>query len=80
MMCMIKTRFRGWVQLGDGKVCSNSNAIEGVYRPGDINVVRRQLSSRADRFIDALENDQYGGSFRGRAFAEPLNGAFGESL
>lgn len=79
-MCLVKTEFRGWVQLGEGKVCSNSNALEGVYRPSDIEVVRRQLSSRSDRFIFALEDDQYGGSFRGRDFNEPLNGAFGEKL
>lgn len=82
-MCLIKTAYRGWVQLGDGKVCVNSNDVQGVYRPVHIQEAIAANTSRADRFCHALHNDQYGGSFRGKEFDDrnrPMCGAYGEKL
>lgn len=80
-MCLIMTE-EGWQQLGNGKVCSNHNKLEGVYRPQPIGLVLQQLESRRLRFLAAneksiLEKQQH---FSGHNFLEPLYGAFGEKL
>lgn len=81
-MCLIKTAYRGWVQLGEGKTCSNSNQLEGVFRGVPLEVAREQNAARGLRFIHALDDDQYGPKFRGREFSDvmPIVGAFGEPL
>lgn len=82
-MCMIKTQFRGWVQLGDGKVCSNANDVQGVFCPENIEDVRERVGSRVDRFLQAnsignnLAKQEF---FSGDSFNEPLFGAYGERL
>jgi len=53
---------------------------EGIYRPEPIEKVRAELAARAERFIHALDTDQYGSSFRGNEFIEPLFGPYGNKL
>jgi len=79
-MYMIKTD-RGWLPFHAlNKPCPNSNDLQGVFRPADLKTVRPLLAARAARFAAALDTDQYGMSFRGDSFAEPIFGAFGEKL
>jgi hypothetical protein len=81
-MCLIMTA-EGWQQLGNGKICSNHNRLEGVYRPPNITLVLAELAARADRFNAAnsignlVEKAHH---FRGDHFLEPIFGAFGEKL
>lgn len=81
-MCLIMTA-EGWQQLGNGKVCSNHNKLEGVYRPEPIETVLQQLEGRRQRFLAAngiqnmMDKQHY---FSGDHFNEPLVGAFGEKL
>lgn len=60
--------------------CVNHNKLEGVFRPVPLEQAQAENSARADRFAVALANDQYGRSFRGDHFAEPISGAFGDKL
>lgn len=53
---------------------------EGIYRPISYEQAIAENSVRADRFAVALDTDQYGHSFRGKEFAEPIFGAYGEKL
>lgn len=62
--------------------CTNTNQLEGVYRPEVIDEVRKKMPSRLERFLEAnaksiMEKQQH---FRGHHFIEPLYGAFGEKL
>lgn len=52
----------------------------GIYRPFDIDEAIADNAARAERFAVALDSDQYGPSFRGYEFTEPLFGAYGERL
>lgn len=83
MSLYIKTE-KGWRPLVISFApCSNSNDLQGVYRPEPIEKVRVQLRSRMERFLTAnnlgnmLDKQHY---FRGDHFIEPLFGAFGEKL
>jgi len=62
--------------------CSNSNDLQGVYRPEPIEAVRAQYASRLTRFIRAngLSMMEKQAHFRGHSFIEPIYGAFGEKL
>ena len=53
---------------------------ESIFRPDPLDVVQAQLAARTKRFIVALDTDQYGESFRGKEFSEPLFGPYGEKL
>lgn len=53
---------------------------DSIFRPDTLDVVQAQLAARTERFIRALDTDQYGPSFRGKEFAEPLFGPYGERL
>ncbi len=82
-MLHIKTA-EGWKPwLPSYRVCSNSNKLEGVYRPENIDVVRVKMVSRIERFLAAnavgnnLDKQQY---FSGDSFNEPMYGAYGEKL
>lgn len=81
-MCLIMTE-DGWQQLGNGKVCSNHNKLEGVFRPTTIEDAQTSNSLRAH----AYESDvrmYLNGNLRKeelfRAFDTPVYGAFGEKL
>lgn len=77
----------GWVNLGECRACSNSNNLEGVYRPEPIEKVQMELGARIRRFNEAngIQNmmlKQH--HFSGHSFLDhghpPLRGAFGELL
>ena len=84
MSLFIKTE-QGWRPLWISHApCSNSNDLQGVYRPEDIEVVKVKVRSRLERFFAAnacgsmLEKQHY---FRGNDFIDtPIYGAFGEKL
>lgn len=83
MSLYIKTE-DGWKPLWISFApCSNSNDLQGVYRPEPVEVVQQKLQPRIARFLAAnglgsmLEKQQY---FRGDHFIEPLFGAFGEKI
>lgn len=79
-MYMIMTD-RGWRPFHAlNKPCGNSNDLQGVFRPVPYEQAVASNTARADRFVRALDTDQYGPSFRGNDFAEPISGAFGEKL
>lgn len=75
-MCLIMTE-DGWQNLGDGKVCSNHNKLEGVYRPMQIEDAQTELSLRAHAFCKLVEEGDIPAI---KAFNPPLFGAFGEKL
>lgn len=79
---------KGWRPLWISHApCSNSNDLQGVYRPEDIEVVKPRMRSRVQRFLEAngignmLEKQHY---FRSDEFSDngyaPMKGAFGEKL
>lgn len=82
MSLYIKTE-HGWRPLAISFApCSNSNDLQGVYRPEDIEAVRARMPSRIERFCRAnglsmMDKQAY---FRGHSFIEPIYGAFGEKL
>jgi len=79
-MYMIMTD-RGWRPFHElNKPCPNSNDLEGVHQRHDLEIVRDFMTARATRFAVALDTDQFGMSFNGDRFNEPLFGAFGEKL
>lgn len=81
-MLYIKTA-EGWKPwLASYKVCSNSNKLEGVYRPEPIEEVRVKLKSRLARWSYEMNNGNtlMNPAFSGDSFKEPLFGAFGEKL
>lgn len=53
---------------------------DSIFHPDTLDVVQAQLTARTERFIVALDTDQYGPSFRGKEFAEPMSGPYGEKL
>lgn len=53
---------------------------DSIFRPDTLDVVQAQLAARTERFVIALDTDLYGPSFRGKEFAEPLFGPYGEKL
>lgn len=75
-MCLIMTE-DGWQQLGRGKVCSNHNKLEGVYRPSSPEQLKRELDAHANAFCKVLEA---GSIMEIKNFRHPLYGAFGERL
>lgn len=62
--------------------CSNSNDLQGVYRPAHISEARRQIAERLERFLaaNALGSMDKQAHFRGDNYIEPIYGAFGEKL
>jgi len=77
MSVWIKTE-RGWRPFS--KACCNSNDLQGVYTNTPIEQAQAENALRADRFAYCLDKDQFGQSFRGDHFIEPLYGAYGEKL
>lgn len=72
---------RGWRPFHAlNKACSNSNDLQGVHRPVPYEQAVAENAARADRFAVALDTDQFGMSFNGDSFNEPIKGAFGEKL
>lgn len=66
-------------EIGDIPGCTLAPR-DSIYRPQSLAAVQASNSLRADRFAIALDTDQYGPSFRGREFNEPMFGAYGEKL
>ena len=81
MSLYIKTE-QGWKPLLISFApCPNSNDLQGVYRPENIEVVKVKLRSRLDRWIrDMQYDDDRRNKFSGDSYSEPLFGAFGEKL
>lgn len=65
--------------IGDIPGCTPAPR-EHIYRPVTIEQARAENALRADRFIKALDDDQFGPSFRGDHMSEPLLGPYGEKL
>jgi len=76
-MCLIMTA-EGWQNLGDGKVCSNHNDLQGVYRPVSLETARSEAQIRVDQFCRVVEDGNITAikNFNGHR----LYGAFGEAL
>lgn len=80
-MCLWIMTDRGWRPWHASNIpCSNSNDLQGVFKNVPVEKAQADNAARADRFIRALDDDQYGPGFRGKEFAEPIFGAFGEKL
>jgi len=81
-MSLIMTT-EGWKQLGDGKVCTNSNFLQGVFRPQDQEDVQYETNGRAYEYADDVARYIAGNLPKEeifRAFDGPIYGAFGEKL
>jgi hypothetical protein len=83
MSLYIKTE-QGWRPLVISFApCSNSNDLQGVFRPENRDDLPRKMEGRIARFLKAnaignmMEKQHF---FRGDSFDEPIYGAFGEKL
>lgn len=81
-MCLIMTT-EGWQQLGNGKVCSNHNTLEGVFRPTSLEDAQNTNDLRGHAYESDVRMYLAGDLPKEqlfRAFDAPMYGAFGEKL
>ena len=81
-MCLIMTT-SGWRNISDGKVCSNQDELEGVFRPSSMYMARAISGQRANGYAQAVDNWVKGYlpyEHIRDAWNTTIHGAFGEEL
>lgn len=83
-MCLWIMTARGWRPWHASNLpCSNSNDLQGVFRPQTKEEAEAEVAKRIPRFLEAnnIQNMQLKQAFfSGNSFIEPIFGPFGERL